>query len=184
MLGEPEVEESTVVAILSVIATSAVAALSLWLNYKDRSSSHREFLYEKQIDAYAVVVEAMGRVIQPCLDFVDSHGYKLTSDTRAEMRDLFLKHYRSDFFEIKGYTFLPTEVIREINRVFEILYSITAPDAQAHKWPPEFVESKNPYGLLMDAENRVLSVIRQAAGIEPLSTEIRKVTGVQERERE
>lgn len=177
-------EESTVVAILSVIASSAVAALSLWLNYKDRSSSHREFLYEKQIDAYDAVLEAMGRVIQPCLDFMDSYGYKLTSDTRAEMRDLFLKHYRNNLFEIKGWTFLPAEVIREINRVLVILYSITAPDAQAHKWPPEFVQSKNPYGLLMDAENRVHNVVRQAAGIEPLSTEIRKITGVQERERE
>lgn len=176
-------EESTIVAILSIIASSAVAALSLWLNYKDRSSPHREFLYEKQMDAYDVVLEALGRVVQPCLDFLHSHGYKLTPDTRAEMRNLLEKHYRSDFFEIKGWTFLPTEVIHEIGRVFVILYSITAPDAQAHKWPPEFVQSKNPYGLLMDAKNRVYNVVAQAAGIGPLSAEIRKVTGVRERER-
>jgi hypothetical protein len=183
-LRESKVEESTVVAILSVIASSAIAAFSLWLNYKDRSSPHRQSLYEKQLETYEVVAERLGRMVQPCLDFIASHNYKLTSGMRAEMRDLFLKHFRSDFFEIRGYVFLPNEVTEAINQVLVILYSITAPDDQASKWPAEFVQSKNPYRLLNNAENSVYRAIRKAAGIEPLSTEIRKVTGAQERERE
>jgi hypothetical protein len=48
---------------------------------------------------------------------------------------------------------------------------ITAPKSQMKRWPAEFVFSKDPYRLLMDAEECVYNVIRKTAGVELLSEE-------------
>jgi hypothetical protein len=79
-----------------------------------------------------------------------------------------------------GWFLLPKVVVDEVYRLETIIYSITAPENDLRKWPPEFVFSKNPYRLLMDAENRVYNAVRRSMGVEPLSRQIRKVVGESE----
>ncbi len=45
-------EDATVLGLAGITAGLLATALSFWWNYKTRSLPHREFLYQKQIEAY------------------------------------------------------------------------------------------------------------------------------------
>ena len=58
-------EESNLVNLVTSLTGLGVglliAAMSLWWNYKTRTSVHREFLYQKQFETYGEMVDAMFR---------------------------------------------------------------------------------------------------------------------------
>lgn len=167
------------ITLVSVIGTLLIAGISLYLNYRSRSSPHREFLYQKQIEGYNEVLRATAAVSQPCLDFLESHGFRLTPVARAELRSMCDKLWRNNILEAEsgGMTMLPASVLSEVDNLYYVLWSITAPNEQKHLWPRKYVYHEDPFRLVNLAQQRVYSAIRKAAGIGPLSRDILRVVG-------
>jgi hypothetical protein len=75
------VGDSTVLALAAIVASVGIALMSFWWNYKTRALGHREFLYQKQIEAYAALLTNISHALYPCYDFLftreriqDSHA--------------------------------------------------------------------------------------------------------------
>jgi len=57
---------------------------------------------------------------------------------------------------------LPENVLREVDNLFYLLWSITAPDKHRHLWPRQYVCHKDPHGLLNLAQLRVYNAIERS----------------------
>ncbi|HEV2862051.1 MAG TPA: hypothetical protein VGX48_13665 [Pyrinomonadaceae bacterium] len=160
-----------------------VAALSLWLNYKSRSSVHREYFYQKQIDAFVAIMNALNPLHNACQDFIVLNGFRLNSETRLKFRLAISRGELSAFyreFSLQHQTwalFLPSYMQEQISGFIKTLSAISAPDDVANQYPPNLVNSKDPGLELSKAYSGVVSAARRGLGVEPLSQEILKLLG-------
>jgi len=160
-----------------------VAALSLWLNYKSRSSVHREYFYQKQIDAFVALMNALNPLHNACQDFIALNGFRLNSDTRLQFRLAMSRGGISEFYREfslqhqKWALFLPSYMQEEISAFIKTLSAVSAPDDIANQYSPNLVNSKDPALELSKAYSGVVSAARRGLGVEPLSQEILKLLG-------
>ena len=170
---------STIAALGGLI----IAAFSLWLNYKSRVSSHRELFYEKQIEAFVAVMNALNPLYNACQDFIVLNGFRLNSHTRLEFRLAMgngdISGIRREFYQQhqKWGLFLPAYMEDQISHFIKVLNAISAPDDIANQYPPELVNSRDPGLELSKAYSDVISAARRGLGVEPLSKEILKLMG-------
>lgn len=165
-------------SLVSGVGGFLLGALSLWFAYKTRGSFHREFLYQKQVEAYAAVTNALDTLYDACLDFITVHGLKLDNQTRpklrkatVEVRMKFHKEHR------KWALFLPSFMHDEIASFIKVLNAISAPMEVVSQYPKELVYSKDPQMDLSRAYSRVVAAARRGLGTESLSKEILRVVG-------
>jgi hypothetical protein len=161
-------EDSTVLGLTGIIAGVLTASMSFWWNYKTRALPHREFLYQKQIEAYIEVATAISRSVNPCHNYLGQFEEELAPEKRKEFEKLTETAY-ADLWEPlqKSMTILPRDVVTAICDLFLKLVT------EVHK-------SGNPMemrDMLTDAELDVYSAVRKNAGIEPLTEEMRQVFG-------
>jgi|SRR5215213_1843837 len=160
-----------------------VAALSVWLNYKSRSSVHREYLYQKQTDAYVALMNALNPLHNQCQHFIALNKFRLNSETRLQFRLAMSRGEISEFYKEfslqhqRGALFLPSYVQEEISAFVRVLNAVSAPDDIANQYPHELVNSNDPGMELSKAYSRVVSATRRGLGVEPLSSEILKLIG-------
>jgi hypothetical protein len=64
----------------------AVAALSLFLTYRERVAGLRGALYSKQIDVYGEVLDALSDLHEVTLAFTTAQGFTLNGQTRSALR--------------------------------------------------------------------------------------------------
>jgi len=170
-------------ALLSVAISGAVAIGSLYLTYRSRSQPHREFLYEKQIEAYEVLANAIIRLTQPLYDFIGSHNYKLTSKSQGKMARLYNKLFQDNFSPIESrlWGIMPIEVMEPISNLTATIEATVNTDDDMTRSAPDIIHDriqqlrKDPYTSLKMAETDVIEAIRKCAGVDPLSEEMRKV---------
>jgi hypothetical protein len=157
-----------------------VAALSLWLSYKDRRSTHRELLYQKQIEAYTAVINVLNPLYDACIYFIMTKAsrLRLDSETRPQLRLETTEAGRQFHVEYQKWAlFLPSVVHDEISGFFKVLNAISAPDDVASHHPRELVYSDDPHMELAKAYGQVIAAARTGLGIEPLSDDILKLVG-------
>jgi hypothetical protein len=157
-----------------------VAALSLWLSYKDRRSVHRELLYQKQVEAYTAVINALNPLYDACIYFIMTKASRLRLDneTRPQLRSETTQLGRQFHIEHQKWAlFLPTVVHDEISGFFKVLNAISAPEDVVSHYPRELVYSEDPHKELAKAYGRVIAAARSGLGIEPLSEDILKLVG-------
>jgi hypothetical protein len=162
------VEDSTILGLAGIIAGLLTAATSFWWNYKTRALPHREFLYQKQIEAYIELASAISRSIGPCQDYLNEFEEDLAPEKRKKFEKLTKKAYTDLWQQLrKSTTILPSDVVASICDLFLKLA------IEVHK-------SSNPTQMgemLTDAELDVYGAVRKNAGIEPLTEEMRRVFG-------
>ncbi len=164
------VEDSTVLGLAGIVAGVIATGISLWWNYKTRALPHREFLYQKQIEAYIDLATAFSRSINPCYDYLNglSNRQELTPESRKAFRKLALRA-QVDLWEQfrKSALILPQDVAVAIGELLGKLLN------EVHK-------SGNPIQMiriLIDGEIGVYKAVRKNAGVRPLTKEMRRVFG-------
>lgn len=168
---------------VTAIGGLLVAAFSLWLNYRSRSSSHRAFFYQKQVEAFVTVLNALYHLHQACQHFTALQSFHLNSETRmqfrvAQSRGDISQFYREFQLQHQQCTlFLPSYMHTEISAYIKVLSAISAPDEIANQYDYELVNSRDPSMDLSKAYSRVVAAARRGLGVEPLSEEILKLIG-------
>lgn len=155
-----------------------VAALSVYLTYRSRTSSYRERLYETQLEAVSSVHAAFVDYYSIAQDFITSQGLRLNEDGRVLFRE-FIFENAEPFYKArqKWSLFLPTNVNDSLSADASILNAISAPPSVANQYPSNLVNSHDPGGELSKAYVVVVSEMRKCLGTDPLSAETLRLIG-------
>ncbi len=157
-------------AFVSLVAV-AVAGLSVWLNYRERVSSHRQTIYQKQIEAYG----AMAR--EGWLFFV-VYARSLATDLKAAERKQRCKAASEQFDSLQmtfmqNMVFFPASVGTKFSKVQKLyaewLHSGDT-ELKAESLQKDAQEAAEAFADALDAA-------RNALGIEPLSRDILNAVG-------
>jgi hypothetical protein len=166
-----------------------VAALSLWLSYKDRTSVHREILYKKQIEAYTALINTL----HPWHERWTWFSISLLTNRSREDHEWYSKELdelrklgREFYTEYQKWAlFLPATFHDEISKFYKVIGNIS-------KLETNDVVSQDVIKLididyyqteeLSSAYGRIIAAARRGLGIEPLSKEILKLIGDGERD--
>lgn len=129
---------STVVA----VGALAVAALSLWLTYRERVAGLRGALYAKQIDVYGLVLDALREVHEVTLAFTTQKGFVLDGRSRTELREATQPQIAklSQVF-VRNAVFLPNAVGDALLEYRKTFAAISAPAEVESQYPKELVHS-------------------------------------------
>jgi hypothetical protein len=170
-------------AAIAALGGILIAALSLWLNYKGRGAPQRQIFYQKQVDAYVAVMNALNTLHNACQEFIAVNGFRLNRESRLKMR-LAMSNgeisaaYRDFHLQHQTWAlFLPSSMHERISSFTKVLAAISAPDEIANQYPTELVNSHDPGMELGKAYSNVVSAARHGLGVEPLSKEILKLIG-------
>ena len=155
-----------------------IAGLSLYFNYKARTSQYREMIYSKQIEGYDEIVNALTEFYLTSISFIASQGFRLNDNTRPILRTKTMEqslafHHKHQ----KWVIFLPNEINKALFSYIKLFNGISVPPRIKHQYPQEIVNSDDPMSLLSDAYSEVIDVVRACLGTEPLSQETRKLIG-------
>jgi len=165
-------EESTIVGLAGLFVGLLTSLASLWWNYKTRASTHREQLYLKQIEAYSELVVSSNRFLEHVYAYLEllrkGGNAKTLNALKQKQRDAFL-----DFFHtfIRLHVFLPTEVLTRSLKLISRVRSYTVELGEAE----QDIELKRKEMAHLQID--LVDAMREAAGIGPLSEEMRKVFG-------
>jgi hypothetical protein len=158
-----------------------IGALSLFLNYKSRSSAHREFLYQKQVEAYNKIFNSIHPFYNSCLVFIFQCNFKLDNTTRPQLREETAREYEKFISDYRAFSlFLSKPVHAEINNFIKVFNAISSPNENSKLYPKELINSQDPQMDLSKAYSSITSKMRESLGIEPLSEDILKVVGGRE----
>jgi hypothetical protein len=155
-----------------------VAALTIYLSYKARTSPYREMLYSRQLEGYADVVGALTEFYIAGLNFIVRQGHRLGDDTRPKLRLATLGvslafHSKHQKWAI----FLPKDMNEALGRFVQLFNAVSAHPQAAHQYPSEIVYANDPGGLLAEAYAKVVAAARKGLGTEPLSEETLRIIG-------
>ncbi len=158
-------EDSTVLGLAGIIAGFGAALMSFWWNYKTRALSHREFLYQKQIEGYLELSAVMTRLLGPCYDLLIDK--ELTPRNRVRLWNMIYKMKTDLRREVmRCQAILPIDVVSAVNGL-----SIKLSDIPKLKTFEEIIAA------LVDAESAVYKSIRKNAGVRPLTEDMRRAFG-------
>ena len=161
-------EDSTVLGLAGIITGFGAILMSFWWNYKTRALPHREFLYQKQIEAYLELASAISRSIGPCHDYLYEGEEELAPEKRKEFEKLTKKAYTDLWEQLRrSTTILPKDVVLSI---CDLLRKVAD---EVHKSG----NATQMGDMLTDAELDVYAAVRKNAGTEPLTEEMRRVFG-------
>jgi hypothetical protein len=156
----------------------SVGALSLWLNYRERTQKLREALYTRHAEAFAEILPRLADLHMQAQSFIVMEGCILNSKTRPELRLKIAsvdKIYREALQ--RWYVFLPDAVISQLETFRTVLNGISSPDPNSSLYPPEYINSKDPGLLLSQAYTAVITVTRKYLGVEQLTAQTLKLIG-------
>jgi hypothetical protein len=156
----------------------SVGALSLWLNYRERTQKLREALYAKHAEAFAEIMPRLADVHMQAQSFIIMQGGILNDATRPEMRRNIVKVtglYQAALQ--RWYIFLPDAVISQLEMFQKVLNGISSPDPTSTLYPPEHIYSKDPGLLLGKAYTAVIAAMRKSLGVEQLTAQTLKLIG-------
>ena len=128
----------------------AVAALALWLNYKERAAALRGSLYAKQFEVYGVVLCALGELHGIAMTVTTPPGFRLDGPGRLRLHQAArpqVAHLAQVFTETL--VFLPQAVADAIVDYYQTLNGISAPPdekpaPEGFQPPPELSRSRTP----------------------------------------
>jgi hypothetical protein len=160
------VEDSTVLGLAGIIAGLGTALMSFWWNYKTRALGHREFLYQKQIEAYVDLSTNISRSLYPCYNFLLTKD--LTPENRKELVEITQKaHDELWGIERMSLMILPLDVVEAVNKLQLVLA----------REIPKLDSSKQAGSVLTRAELDVCVSVRKWAGVEPLTKDMLQAFG-------
>jgi hypothetical protein len=152
---------------IALIGGLLITGMSLWLNYRSRSSLHREFLYQKQIDVYSELADVMSSTYLACMKALDSTtAQDITPETREKLR--------TAVRELDG----KVSGVRE--RVLMLLpVDVGLKFLDYTKKMRRIDEARDTSELIAILSDRihVYTAIRDAAGIDPLTEEMQGIFG-------
>jgi hypothetical protein len=156
----------------------SVGALSLWLNYRERTQKLREALYTKHAEAFTEIMPRLADVHMEAQRFIAMQGCTLDSKTRPELR-LNIANVASAYREAlqRWYVFLPEAVISQLESFQKVLNGISSLDPNSRLYPPEYINSKDPGLLLGQAYTAVITAMRKSLGVEQLTAQTLKLIG-------
>jgi hypothetical protein len=155
-----------------------VAAWSLYLSYKSRTSPYREMLYSRQLEGYKELIDKVVDVFDAAGAFLAEHGWRLDDATRLEFAKGVDAQVNSLYLEQQRHVvFMPKRVIDEISRFLNVLLALSASKEKAAKYPREIVYADDHGKVLQEAFEKVIEAARAGLGTEPLSQETLKVIG-------
>ncbi len=157
-------------ALVSLVAV-AVAGLSVWLSYRERTSAHRQFVYQKQADAYREMLHAFNPLTRKMFDLLPADAAaldaklaaKIVNETQADYNAAMMIHNELVFM-------LDQQVSDKFVRALELWESL-----EAGEWSGK---GNNPYAEWYDCMNGASNEARRAMGIVPLTREAQSVIGV------
>ena len=160
-----------------------VAAFSVWLSYKNRGATHRDKLYERQMDGYVVVLKALNELYGGCQRFVVENGFRLDDAGRVKFRlamsrgELAPAYRKLAQVHQDWILFLPPELGEAITKFNRVLMALSAEPQVSKQYPDGLVYSSDPGWDISVAYQEVVRAARRAIGVEPLSAEILRVVG-------
>jgi hypothetical protein len=163
--------DSTTIVSLGALA---VAALSLWLTYRERAAGLRGALYAKQVEAYGRVLEALAERHAVAIDFMRGKDFPLDRESRVELLDtaqLEIARFARVFTETV--IFLPENVANAIGEYKKTFNAITIPPGRRSL----FEDVADPQMELTTVFERVWRVMRHQLGTEALSVQTVKAVG-------
>jgi len=160
------VEDSTFLGLAGIIAGLVVglgtALMSFWWSYKTRVSPHREFLYQKQIEAYIDLATNISCSLSPCYNFLVTES--LTAENRKQFEEITEKAHDELWSQARmSLMILPAGVAEAVVGLLSALNSEAM--AKLHS-------SKEAGLVLTKAEMAVYKAAHEWAGVEPLAEEM------------
>jgi hypothetical protein len=127
---------------------------------------HREFLYQKQIEAYVDLSTIISRSLHPCYNFLFTKA--LTPENRKEFVEITEKAYDELWgHERMSLMILPLGVAEAVTKLMLVLT----------RELPKLDNSKQAGSVLSRAELDVCVSVRKWAGVEPLTKEMLQAFG-------
>jgi hypothetical protein len=148
-----------------------VAALSLWLNYRDRSAMHRQIIYQKQIDAYSEIIISLIQFFNKALEFMPP-SYKYFGDEAGKLLETMVFEEFTQFKTAfaKNMMFISEDVAMKILNFYALWkYFISPTKNPDHPYKDHLTE---PVSDLSSAFSEVVWEIRKAIGTGKLTKEI------------
>lgn len=156
----------------------ALAALTVYLDYRKRIAPYRELLYAKQIEGYAQVVQALNDWFDWSQGYIAAHGCRLNDSTRVELRKETVDQNVAFHAVYRRWAlYLPKDVDMRISAFVGVFNAISSPREVAHQYPAHEVYSEDPGMLLAEAYSSLFQSMRKSMGTEPLSRETLKIVG-------
>lgn len=157
-------DDSTVLGLAGIVAGLLTASMSFLWNYKTRALSHREFLYQKQIEGYLELSTNMIRLLDPCYDFLIDN--ELTPKNRVRLSNIINKVKDNLRREVaRCQAILPIDVASAVNEMYSKLIDV------------KLESNEQILETLVNAEWDVYAAIRKNAGVEPLTEDMRRAFG-------
>jgi hypothetical protein len=167
------------------LAGLAVAALSLFLTYRERVAALRSTLYSKQIEAYGELLHALSDLHQVTLTFTTAAGFTLDGQTRTALRaEVQPQVTQLARVFVRNAVFLPKAVGDAVVEYRSTFTAISAPPEAERQYPSELVHADDPQMVLTNAFTRVWDAMRRQLGTGPLSQQTLKLLGRPESELE
>ncbi len=156
----------------------ALAALTVYLDYKKRIAPYRELLYAKQIEGYAQVINALNDWFDSAQDCIAVRGCRLDDSSRVELRKETVAQNMAFHTVYRSWAlYLPKAVDVQISAFVKVFNAISAPPDVARQYPADQVYAKDPGMLLANAYTGVFQSMRKSMGTEPLTQATLKIVG-------
>lgn len=150
----------------------------MYLSYRERTHLYREKLYEKQLEGYSDVVEALTNFYGAAVGYITAHGHRLDDQTRPGLRAETLDLNQSFHAKWQKWSiFLPDEFNDSLSGFIKLFNGISAPVSVSHQYPAEIVNADDPGRLLANAYSETIEACRKFLGTEPLTEETLAMIG-------
>ncbi len=155
----------------------AVAALSLWLSYRLRSSRFQEVLYGRRVEAAIELAQGLGALHTSAQAYIHQNLPQQRTTKKepwfSEAERMGLRNHLLEedvrFFQVwqKWSVILPDVVGQKIKAYVMTLNGISAPQG-SKLYPMELVNASDPGMVLGDAYLETLQSLRSSLAIAPL----------------
>lgn len=172
----------------------AVAALALYLNYRERVSAHRLALYARQLDAFREIAVAVAELLGRAELLIASTGVgpdrprgpdrpslvdsKTDADLRIAIQDTALD---LSGIRVRHAIFLPEVVLTQVEQLEKLSAALLSPTWEIENEDGETVTRlyhKDPMFSFTVAQLALFSDMRTLVGTEKLSGETMRLLGV------
>ena len=165
------VDDTTVLGLAGIISSVLIAAFGYWYNYATRSQPHREFLYQKQIEAYLELSTILSKLLRPCYEYLVTKR-NLTPEDKSE----YSKITSAVFLDVVQQAPIARMMLpNDVNEKIGTLLSVLTEGYYGQRGLPD--NATEVLLTLTEAEFGIYDAIRKNAGIDPLTQQMRQVFG-------
>jgi hypothetical protein len=155
----------------------AVAALSLWVSYRERVAALRGALYAKQIEAYGDLLLALSELQEVAIAVLTGKTFALDDEARAELRDAAQPQFaKLAHTFVANVPFLPKAVADAVAEYREKFVVISAPPELPTLYAQGRLVNQPPVALT-NAFVSIWAVMRHQLGTDPVSEQTLKLFG-------